>query len=317
MAKPSSPMRSWAARRGVILVALGMLCVAPALGQGFGEPSGFGEAEPSRVFVPAASPDEAGAEEGFFLHDQLLKLLLLLAFGASAVTIIAWGRFGMRRYVLLASVAVLGFAIGGVLCPISAVQNIFVKAGTGYLLLFLVPVVLSILIGRAYCGYVCPFGALQELLHIRRWALRIPNRWIDRIGWAKWLLLAYLVIRIAVTGEVVWSGTTPFKAFFTVGGTPLTLGLSGLFVVVSVFVYRPFCRLFCPLGALLSVVSRLRVFRIRSDRNCVSCRVCDAVCPVGAADSGTMNSGECLLCGACVRSCPAEDLDLRMPRRAP
>ena len=68
-----------------------------------------------------------------------------------------------------------GFVMGGFLCPTSTVRNVIPRFSTGYLLLFLVPVVLSLVMGRVFCGYICPFGAAQELLHVRKLAVKIPH----------------------------------------------------------------------------------------------------------------------------------------------
>jgi polyferredoxin len=299
------PQRSLPAFALVVLLAILAISFA-TLAQGFGEPdSTFGSSGSDRTFEtsppPAAGPD-------YFVHDQLTKFLLVLGFTAAGLAIVLLRRFRLRRWLLLASVAVLGFLIGGMLCPISAVQNVILKISTGYLLLFLVPTVTALFAGRLFCGYVCPFGALQELLHVKRLRLRIPERWMRVLRFLPYAILVYLVARVLATGVLTWDGATPFKAFFTLGGTPLTLGISALFVLLSVFVFRPFCRLFCPLGAWLSLVSRVSPFHIRAGSDCVSCGKCDAVCSCGAIDKGRTSRGDCLLCGECIRACPVGTL---------
>lgn len=278
-----------------------------ALGQAFGEPSDtFGSPNAEREFE-APGAQNSGANEGgsnYFLHDQLTKFLLVLGFTAAALAIIVTRRFRLRRWLLVASVIVLGFVIGGMLCPISAVQNIILKASTGYLLLFLVPTVAALFVGRLFCGYVCPFGALQELLHVKRLRRAISESWMRFLRFLPYAILVCLVARVIATGVLTWDGTTPFKAFFTLGGTAVTIGISGLFVVASIFLFRPFCRLFCPLGAWLSLVSRVSPFRVRSRAGCVSCGKCDDACGVCAVEGGTVSAADCLLCGECIRTCP-------------
>lgn len=303
---------------GWVLVGLLLLVSWAGLGQTFGEPGGFGSSSEGSGFVAAQPAEEAGsgrAGEGYFVHDQLTKLLALAGFSIAALVLVAFRWFRLRKLLLAGSVVVLGFVLGGVLCPISAVQNVVLKAGNAYFLLFLLPIVLALLFGRIFCGYVCPFGALQELLHVRTWRLRIPSRWMQILGWMKYALLAFLVVRILATGELLWSGSTPFKAFFLWGGTPVTLAVSGLFVLLSVIVYRPFCRVLCPLGALLSLVARFSVFRIRVGSKCVSCGRCETVCPTEATQMGKAKPGECLLCGECIRTCPPEELALGARRK--
>ncbi|MBE0636863.1 4Fe-4S binding protein [Candidatus Bipolaricaulota bacterium] len=300
-------------RRAAVLALTVVVVMAAALlslGQGFGEPaSSFGTSESERTFT-APADDANQLAEAYFVHDQLLKLLLVLGFSLAGLGIIWTRRFALRRWLLLASVIVLGFVVGGLLCPISAVQNVILKASTGYLLLFLVPTVSALLVGRLFCGYVCPFGALQELLHVKRWRRSIPEHWMRMLRWLTFLLLSTLILRILSTGVLTWNGLTPFKAFFTLGGTPLTLGISGLFVLASIVLFRPFCRLFCPLGAWLSLVTRLSPFRIREASSCVSCGQCDKACASDAITKGVVRTADCLLCGECIRVCPPDALSI-------
>jgi len=296
----------------VLLVALSTHALMAA-GQSFGEPdSAFGAPSPERTFErPTGQTDgSAGSKDDYFLHDQLTKLLLVLGFTGAGLAIVLLRRFALRRWLLIASVVVLGFVIGGVLCPISAVQNVILKVSTGYLLLFLVPTVAALFVGRLFCGYVCPFGALQEILHVKRFRQGIPARWMRVLRFVPYGILAYLVVRVLVTGVLTWDEATPFKAFFTFGGTPLTFGIGALFAALSIFVFRPFCRLFCPLGAWLSLVSRLSPLRVRVGSSCVSCGKCDAACSLCAMEKGRANPADCLLCGECIRTCPVGALSL-------
>ena len=127
-----------------------------------------------------------------------------------------------------------------------------------------------------------------------RFRRAIPERWMRFLRFLPYAILAYLVVRVVATGALTWSGTTPFKAFFTFGGTAVTLGISGLFVVASIFLFRPFCRLFCPLGAWLSLVSRISPFRVRVGASCVTCGKCDDACGVCAVKGGTVRAADCL-----------------------
>ncbi len=296
-------------RLGLLCTLILVLALGPvALGQGFGAPSStFGEPQAEREFS-AAEASSSPADGSYFQHDQLLKLSLVLGFTLAALGILWLRRFALRRWLLIASVIVLGFIVGGLLCPLAAVQNVILKASTGYLLLFLVPTITALFVGRLFCGYVCPFGALQELVHIKRWRLEIPARWMRIARWLPFGLLAFLVIRVLATGILTWGEATPFKAFFTLGGTPATLALSAAVIVLSLFVFRPFCRLACPLGAWLSLVSRMSPWRIRESIACVSCSCCDKACASGAITKGKIRAADCLLCGECIRVCPTNAL---------
>lgn len=299
--------------RAAVLVALALLVVAGgATAQSFGG-GGFGE-EPT--FGPPLEQRDYGqpqpeAGPRFFIHRQEVKLALLGAFMVGAGILAFLGRPWLRRVHLAAAVGGLGFVMGGFLCPTAAVQNVFLKAGTAYLLLFLVPVVGALLMGRLYCGYVCPFGALQELIHVRKWALRVPDRVWRALSWVRYVVLVYLVARVLVVHTVALDGFSPFKPLFAWGGTPATVAFTAAFAVLSVVVFRPFCRVLCPYGALLSIVSRSSLFRVQADNGCRDCGLCTRVCPTGAIRGGAVDATECLLCGGCVGACRPGALRLR------
>ncbi|MCK5827349.1 4Fe-4S binding protein, partial [Candidatus Bipolaricaulota bacterium] len=187
------------------------------------------------------------------------------------------------------------------------------KWNNGYLILFLIPVVLALTVGRVFCGYVCPFGAIQELLHVEKWQLRIPVKWRKLLGLIKYGLLIYLVTRVLVTGSGIWQGVTPFKALFEWGGTVLTITGTIVFAVLSLVLWRPFCEFFCPLGALLSLLSRFSIFKLEATASCISCGLCTSKCPTSACKDGKISSADCFLCGDCVRVCPVTSL--RLTRR--
>jgi polyferredoxin len=210
---------------------------------------------------------------------------------------------------------VAGFYMAGLLRPLRSVQNVFLKWNTAYLLLALLPVALTLLVGRVYCGYVCPYGAIQELFYLRKWAPKIPAGWRRPFTWLKYAVLVFLVVNVLVTKTEILKDMTPFKALFAWGGTPMTIGLVAAFAALSVFTWRPFCEVLCPLGALLSLVSRISLFRLEADASCTSCGVCTTKCPASTCESGKVCCADCYVCGECVRACAPKSLHLRLRRR--
>jgi len=302
------------------LISLSLLALPTGAGSfpsgqdsfGFDSPDPFTSSDtgndfssPGRDFTPL--PDKAKSGQDYFIHDQLLKLIVLLTFTAAASIIIIKSRYKYRKLLLLASVIVLGFYLGGFLCPLTAVQNLFLKWQNGYLILFLGGLVVPALLwGRIFCGYVCPFGAIQELLHLKRIRREIPRRWSRYLQLIKYGVLGYLVVRVLTTGQIILLDYTPFKALFTWGGLPLSIAITVILAALSLIMYRPFCRYFCPLGAFLGILSRFSPLRIRVNSNCVSCGLCEKACPTGAiaGKPATVQSSECLLCGECLKKCP-------------
>jgi len=282
----------------------------PGQGQGLGLGRGSGQGEHAGTLQGEGRGEGAG--RGYFGRDQLLKLCVMAGLAGVALGMVVVRGFRYRKWLLLVSVGVAGFYLTGLLCPLCSVQNVFIKWNTAYLLLVLLPIALTLLVGRVYCGYVCPYGALQELLHIRRWAPKIPARWRRILGLVKYAVLAYLVIHALVTWTEILRDMTPFRALFAWGGTPLTIGLAAAFAVLSIFLWRPFCEVLCPLGALLSLVSRVSLFRLEADASCVSCGACTAKCPTSTCDGGSIHAADCYMCGECVRTCGPKSLRLRL-----
>lgn len=114
----------------------------------------------------------------YSLHDQLVRPVFLLVFmGVTGLTI-KRARYQYRKVILISSVAILGPFLSGSLSPFSAIQNALVKWQIGYLFLFLAVLISALLVGRAFCGYVCSFGAVQELLHLRALSRTISASWV-------------------------------------------------------------------------------------------------------------------------------------------
>ena len=196
------------------------------------------------------------------------------------------------------------------------------------LLLAIIPV--TVIWGRFFCGYLCSFGAMGELIYwiaskIRRKNPVIPEQADKILKYVKYVVLAFLFIFVWNLGIAIDSGLNPlnvfglisrpaelasFKALLSVGGILLLLIMAG-----SVFIERFFCRYFCPVGAIFSLVSVFRLFKIKRETGkCSGCGACDRKCAMGikvsgeGKSSGKVRSGECIDCMKCVKTCPYKAL---------
>lgn len=220
----------------------------------------------------------------------------------------------LRRPLLLVSLGYLGFYLGGCLCPLGAIQNLALPETTlnqkvVFFVTLGIPLVATLFFGRLYCGWICPAGALQELVHFRKVARAVPPTW-DR--WPKLLkypLFVALMAAVRVTGEPIFEGVDPFKAAFERGGeVPLMVALAAI-LGLSVFLYRPWCRYLCPMAVVFGVVSRLSLLRLVPSASCAACKLCSKAC---GSQSLTVDRerrtlkvdrGECLSCGSCLNAC--------------
>lgn len=161
--------------------------------------------------------------------------------------------------------------------------------------------VLSFLFGRFFCGYLCPVGTVQEIAYyapVPKINLRQKKAFmaVRAVVFVVFLLMAFLLS----ASLLAWFGIRDF--FFL----SLTMG-SMVFIAVlllSMTFYRPFCRLVCPYGALLSLGAWKSVLKLQRTNACIECKKCEKACP---ANEAKMNDGkaECYLCGRCIAVCPA------------
>lgn len=225
-------------------------------------------------------------------------------------------------------------------CPLGALQATLSSRNykfsfyvLGFLLLF------GALLGRAVCGFLCPFGLVQDLIHKiplpRSWRRRklLPgDRWLK---WVKYVLLVLLCILLPLTAvDVVGQGKPWFCAYVCpagtfLGGIPLVAANAGLRAALgwlwrwklglllgvlglSLFFYRPFCRYLCPLGAIYGCFNPIAFRRYeRQEDACTSCGACQQTCPFDLNPAANPNSVDCIRCGRCLDACPTGALHIR------
>lgn len=219
-------------------------------------------------------------------------------------------------------------------CPIGSLQaalNSRNRRFPFYVLGYLMAV--GVLAGRFICGWLCIFGLIQELLYkIPTPKLQIPDKVDKVLRYLKYVVLAVLVIGLPLFYRTDYGAGEPFFCKYVCpvgtleGGIPLVLldkalrpALGFLFqwkllllilcILASVFIYRPFCRYICPLGAFYSLFQRISFIRMKVDEGtCVHCGKCSRTCPMNVDPSKSPNSPECIRCGACVSACPMHAL---------
>lgn len=264
------------------------------------------------------------------------KLLQIIALGCSNAHLLnfkggklytgKWKQFcnpGLNCY----SCPAAGFA-----CPIGALQAVngsrqfsFSFYVAGLLLAF------GVLLGRAVCGWLCPFGLLQELIH----KIPSPKRKLKKgFLYIKYVVLVVfvLILPIAVT-DYMGMGKPAFCQYICPAGTlegglsllaaheSLRKAVGSLFslkmtililtLIGCVFFYRFFCRTLCPLGAIYGLFNKISIVHLEVDRHrCVGCGKCKDACGMEVNPVQTPNAAECIRCGACVDVCPADALYL-------
>lgn len=189
---------------------------------------------------------------------------------------------------LIFTVIYFGLYKKGCVCAVGSLQNMALALfQSGYilpisvLLVFMLPLVFALFFGRVFCSSVCPIGAMQELMVHR--PIKLPL-WLDRmLSLIPPAFLGITVLFAAAGGGFLICRFDPFIAFFRRGGT-LPMLLFGLgFILLGLYVARPYCRYVCPYGVLLGWFSRLapRHLSITPDE-CIECGLCVDACPYQA-----------------------------------
>jgi len=243
-------------------------------------------------------------------------------------------QLGVAALILVAAIRHSGAASGSTastdaLCPFGAVETLWTYLTTGSLIrkthpsnLVLGGAVLAslLLAGNAFCGWICPFGTLQDGLHaLARWLhipqLRIPRRVDAALRWGRFVVLGVVVVASVETARLWFADYDPYATAFglrwltepdlaTIWPALLVLGVV---LAGSLVVERFWCRYLCPAGAVFAVLGHLSILRIRrSSSTCTSCSLCTAPCPVGIDVSATTAavSTDCIGCLDCVSTCP-------------
>lgn len=216
-------------------------------------------------------------------------------------------------------------------CPIGALQAVIGGAGhtfpfyvLGTLMLF------GVVLGRLICGFLCPFGLIQDLLGklgVKR--INVPAAFDKKLRYLKYGVLAIFVVLLPALATDRFGISSPFFCQYICpagtleGGVPLLLtnaelrGLTGvlfgwklflllLILLSAVFIPRSFCRYLCPLGAFYSLFNRFCLYQMSLDETrCVRCKKCQSACPMGVDVLRDINSAECIRCGKCKAACPS------------
>jgi len=224
---------------------------------------------------------------------------------------------------LVLAVSIGGFALGKSPNPMESAVKVFKSLVGLYpsmaakLWAFAFFAFLAVIGNKLICGWVCPFGALQELIYqlpiLRKFKKRkLPFVVSNSVRGALFVVTLLLLFGIVGgrKGFVIYHFVNPFNLFnldietVTVGATIVVA------LVVSFGFYRPFCQFICPFGFMSWLLERLSIFRVKIDRGrCTNCGACAAACPLDAAKgrvAGKVFPADCFSCARCLNVCPVD-----------
>jgi len=213
-------------------------------------------------------------------------------------------------------------------CPFGGVETLWRWATTGYfvskthgsnLALALGLLISVLLVGGTFCGWLCPFGALQDALNwvrgkLKLPTLRVPDR-VDRILiYGRYVVLVGILGATIGTAKLWFADFDPYRTIFSLGwlfefnlAEQWPAYLTALLILAgALFIPRFWCRYMCPLGGLISLVQRVSLFRIRRDmKTCINCGQCTKACPVRLPVAKSVDvTSRCIGCLKCAEACP-------------
>lgn len=219
-------------------------------------------------------------------------------------------------------------AIGS--CPIGSLQAVIGSwkyNASLYLIGFFM--IIGAICGRFVCGWLCPFGLFQDLLHKIPFFKKLRTFKGDRIlRYLKYVILLVFVIILPLTVVDIIGQSSPYfcklicPSGTLFGGIPLvaknealqeTIGwlfawknvILAVTVILSIIIYRPFCKYICPLGAIYAMFNRISLHRLRIDEDkCTHCGACSKACKMGVEPDKKPCDPECIHCGNCIKACP-------------
>lgn len=221
-------------------------------------------------------------------------------------------------------------------CPIGALQALLGSKNhkfpfyvVGFLML------VGAICGRFVCGWLCPFGLIQDLINKIPFPKKIKTFKLDKaLRYLKYVILALFVIILPLFALDEYSISSPWFCKYICpagtleGGIPLAVLNEGIrdtigwlyaykltillvLIFLSLIIYRPFCKYICPLGAIYSVFNKISIVKLQCDESkCVKCGKCKNECKMNVDPVKNPNSLECIRCGKCINECPVDALKM-------
>ena len=227
-------------------------------------------------------------------------------------------------------------------CPIGSLQAVIGSWNfkmAYYVVGFLI--FIGAMVGRLICGFLCPFGLIQDLLNKIPFPKKIRTFKGDKLlRKLKYVIFAVFVILLPLfLVDIMGQGAPYFcklicPAGTLEGGLPLVLlnksmrsALGWLYIwknvilvitiILSILIYRPFCKYICPLGAFYSVFNPVSLYKYRVDKDkCIKCGKCAKACQMIVDPVENSNSPECIRCGRCRKACPTNAIQCGIRRKS-
>lgn len=274
---------------------------------------------------PAASFEIATAIPMFILWIIMMGLTTYLIINEKLSTKLQWAFY-------LATLIIGGLILGAIPSAVMPIQQILAVIGLGLPFLVIIPMIIilalllvsTLFIGRMFCGYACPVGAMQELaskVNFKndvkkqkkvKYKVDVPQKYTNLIRWG---FFGLLIVAALVWNMALLQLINPFlgiNSFRNPGVVVAVIPIITLIAILalSFFLYRPWCRILCPFGALTGITARFSRYKYVRTEKCTDCGLCEQICPTNEAGSDS-KKGECYFCQRCIDVCPQDAIILK------
>jgi polyferredoxin len=316
-------LRTWNARSGVLLARALLLCVLFV---------GVTRAQPAEDDGWNFDEEEETAPTLVELFgEQAPDIFMFAAFATLAMVSFLRKSVPLKYVTLVVAVLYMGRAkaymlsVVNVFGTLSANLPVFAHSMAWYAFAIF-SIGTTVLWGRLYCGRICAFGALTQLIDAvvpKRFQLTIPPALERRASYVKYAILFGAIGYYFATSEIAFYRYIEPFWIFTFDATPVLWAMVGVLLVASIFVRNLYCRFLCPLGAALGLISSVTtIFKIKRWSECSQCALCEKTCEWGAIRKRRIVKAECVRCDDCEilyddrKRCPHWLLELKRKARA-
>ncbi|ABR35192.1 FMN-binding protein [Clostridium beijerinckii] len=182
--------------------------------------------------------------------------------------------------------------------------------------------IITIVLGRFFCGWLCTFGAINDFIYmvskkVFKTKFKVNEKVDSILKYLKYVILLFIIVVIWTSGSTAFDSYSPWDAFAQLDNISGAIaGYTGGFIILAIiaigaaFIERFFCRYLCPLGAVFSILSKARILKIKKLRDkCGPCRICTNNCSMGIKlyEMDKVSSGECINCFKCIDVCPRKN----------
>lgn len=214
------------------------------------------------------------------------------------------------------------------LCPFGGVVTLYNLTTVGLfiqkihasaVILLSIVIILSLLFGPVFCGWICPLGTIQEWIgkigrkkFKRKYNHFVPIKLDRSLRYIRYGILVWVLFVTAKSGYLIFEEFDPYNALFTFWSEEVALPsviILALTLILSLFIERPWCKYACPYGALLGLSNKIRLFKIRRNpSSCISCNKCKNNCPMNipVSQKEKVTDLQCISCYECTseKNCP-------------